>query len=869
MRRFLARLVNVFRRERAEEYLAREVAAHLALLEDEYRRRGMTEAEARVAARRALGPQAQDLHRDARSFVWLDDLRRDLSHAARSLRRTPGFTAVAILTLTLGIGATTAIFSVISALLLRPLPYADADRLVLVFSPPSRNPIVARRLREPSMYPATFDTLRRGTRTLSHVAGYILTSATLTGQGDAVRLNGIQASASLFPALGVAPQIGRFFTDAEEAAGSDAVVVLSNAAWQRYFNADRSVVGRVIALDGQGRRVVGVAPEQFAFPDPTVQFWTPYVLPSPKAGSFISPAVLARLRDGVTREAAEFDVNAVLQDEAGKSGRFQLARMQDELVAPVKSALLILAAAVGLVLLIACVNVANLLLVRTASREIEMALRRAIGASPGRLARQLLTESSLLALLGAAGGTALALGGIKALKTLAATLPRRDLGVGISLPRLDEVGIDSQVLIFTIGVAVLTGVLCGLFPALRHARPRQTDVLRGRVASPRVRGVLVTAEIAMAMMLLVGAGLLVRSLIKLATAERGYDPPHVLTFPASGRQSASPQATALAEQLVDRIASLPGVTAVGYANNLPLVQQGFGRDVSPQPPVRGQRPPRPQPGMHAVSPRFTAAMGMRVIEGRGFSDGEAARHEALVTRAFARSSFFDGPALGSRIYTGRDDWEVVGILEDLNQFSLQQRPSPELFVVDFLPPPPGLGGTYFAVRASLDPAAMASSVRGIVRQLDPSATVDNIATMDQIVSNAMSRPRLFAALLGIFAAVAAALAAVGIYGVLAFIVTHRTREIGIRVALGARRVQVIALILRQTAVLTVIGVIAGVVGAAALSRYLEGLLFGVTPLDVPTFAGVVIGFAAVAAVASLVPARRATRVDPQVALRAE
>jgi len=869
MRRVLARLINVFRPERAEDDLAREVAAHLALLEDEYRRRGMTEPDARVAARRALGPHAQDLHRDARSFVWLDDLRRDLSHAARSLRRTPGFSAVAIITLTLGIGATTAIFSVISALLLRPLPYADADRLVLVFSPPAKNPIVARRLREPSMYPATFDTLRHGTRALTHVAGYILTSATLTGQGDAVRLNGIQASASLFPALGAAPDLGRVFTAAEEVSGSDAVVVLSHSAWQRYFNADRSVVGRVIALDGQGRTVVGVMPEGLAFPDSTVQFWSPYVLPPSNARSIISPAVLARLSDGVTREAAEADVNAVLQDEASKSGRFQLARLQDELVAPVKPALLILAAAVGLVLLIACVNVANLLLVRTAAREIEMALRRAIGASPGRLARQLLTESSLLALLGAAGGTVLAFGGIEALKTLAATLPRRDLGVGISLPRLDEVGIDSQVLSFTIGLAVLTGVICGLFPALRHARPRQTDMLRGRVASPRVRGVLVTAEIAMAMMLLVGGGLLVHSLIKLTTAERGYDPTHVLTFQVSGRQSASKQARALAEQVVERIAALPGVTNVGYANNLPLVQQGFGRDVRPQPQVRGQRPPRPQPGLHAVSPRFTAAMGMQVIEGRGFSDGEAARHEALVTRAFARSPFFDGPAIGSHIYAGPEDWEVVGILEDLNQFSLQQRPSPELFVVDFLPPPPGLGGTYFAVRAASDPAAMAGSIRAIVRQLDGSATVDNIATMDQIVSNAMSRPRLFAALLGIFAAVAAALAAVGIYGVLAFIVTHRTREIGIRIALGARRRQVIALILRQTAVLTAIGVIAGVAGAAVLTRYLEGLLFGVTPLDPSTFVAVVIAFAAVAALASFVPARRATRVEPQVALRSE
>jgi putative ABC transport system permease protein len=410
--------------------------------------------------------------------------------------------------------------------------------------------------------------------------------------------------------------------------------------------------------------------------------------------------------------------------------------------------------------------------------------------------------------------------------------------------------------------------LCGLLPALRHARPREADVLRERGASHRVGGWLVAAEIAMAMVLLVGGGLLMHSFFKLATADRGYDAAHVLTFQAGGRPSSGPPARAFAEQLVERIASIPGVVAAGYANNLPLVLQGFGRDVYPEPPGPG-RTVRPQPGMHAVSPRFVAALGLRIVEGRGFSEGEAGRHDALITRAFARSTFFDGPALGSFIYSGDDDWEVVGVLEDMNQFSLQQRPNPEMFIVDFLPPPPGLGGTYFAVRTSLDPSSIAASVRGFVSQLDPSATVDNVATMDQIVSNAMSQPRLYAVLLGLFAAVAVALAAIGIYGVLGFTVTHRTREIGIRVALGARPGQVMTLILRQTAVLTVVGVIAGVIGAASFSRYLEGLLFGVTPLDTATFAAVIVLFVAVAALASYVPARRATKIEPQVALRSE
>ena len=383
-----------------------------------------------------------------------------------------------------------------------------------------------------------------------------------------------------------------------------------------------------------------------------------------------------------------------------------------------------------------------------------------------------------------------------------------------------------------------------------------------------MRGALVVAEIAMAMVLLVGGGLLIRSFIKLATEDLGYDSSRVLTFQATTRQARGPQAQAFAEQLVERLGALPGVTAAGYANNLPLVQQGFSRDVSPQPYDRV--PPRsPSPGLHAVSPGLIRALGLRIVEGRTFSAGEAGRGEALITRTFARSGFFDGPALGRRIYTRRTSWEVVGILDDVSQFWLGQRAASEMYIVEFLPPPPGLGGTYFAIRSDTDPSALASSVRGIVRQLDATATVDNVAMMAQIVSNAMVRPRLFAVLLGIFAGVAMILAAIGIYGVLGYIVSHRTREIGIRMALGARRRQVVALVLRQTAVLTIVGVAAGVGGAALLTRYLEGLLFGLTPLDVTTFVAVVVMFGAVAALASYIPARRATRVDPLVALRSE
>ena len=873
MRRLVSRLVNLFRGDRAAEEAAREIAAHLALLEDEYVRRGMNADDARLEARRTLGSaaHAQDLHRDARTFAWLDDARRDIAHGLRSLRRTPAFTAIAIITLALGIGANTAIFSVISAVLLRPLPYRNAERLVQLFTPLPNIPGGASFPRSARAFrQVNFDALRNGTRTLEFVAGYFPTSATLTGRGDAVRLSGVQATASLFPLLGVRPLLGRGFEVREESAGADDVVVISYDTWRRYFNNDPAVIGRVAAFDGRGRIVIGVMPEGFSFPDAFAEYWIPHVPPGPNVRSQFSLATIARLRHGVSREAAEDEVNRLgHQGPDALSGRFDVLGVQDDLVEPIRPALLMLAGAVGLVLLIACVNVASLLLARTAARDHEIAVRRAVGASPGRLFRQLLTESTLLSVIGAVAGTGLAIGAITLLRTLATGLPRRDLGAGVSLPRLDEIGIDVPVLLFTIAAALVTGIVCGFLPAIRHARAREIDRLRERIASPRARGALVVAEIAMAMVLLVGGGLLIRSFIKLATEDLGYDADRVLTFQAMPAQASGPAARAFAEQLVKRIEQLPGVSAAGYANNLPLVQQSFGRDISSQPYDR--RPPRPPfPGLHAISPGMIRALGLRIVEGRTFSSGEAGRHEALVTRSFAHSGFFDGPAIGSRIYSGKTSvWEVVGILDDFRQFSLDRRGGSELYILDFIPAPPGLGGTYFAVRADTDPVALVSSLRSIVRDLDPAATLDHVATMDQIVSNAMSRPRLYAVLLGIFAAVAMVLAAIGIYGVLSYVVALRSREIGIRMALGAQRNHVLAVVLRQTTMLTLSGVALGVAGAVALSRYLEGLLYGLTPLDPTTFLAVVMVFGVVATVASYVPARRATRVDPLTALRSE
>jgi len=875
MRRFILRLFNAFRPQMAEDDLAREINAHLALLEDEYRRRGLTPDEAKHAARRAIGSVAlaKDRHRDARSIVWLDDLQRDLRHAARMLTRAPGFTAVALLTLALGIGATTAVFSVVRGVLLKPLPYPEPDRIVRVFGPPpTMAGIDGRPSRMVDLPSETFETLRQADRAFSQVAGYLPTTLTLTGRGDAVRLVGSAVSAAMFPLLGVRPLIGRPFAPNEEAAGADGVVMLSEAAWRRYFNADETLLGQVIVLEGRGRTVVGVMPSGFSqvgmhFPDPQAQFWVPYVPPPPDARNRLNVAVMARLAPGISLPQAEDVVNAIV-GQAGQ-GRYELSRVHDEIARPVKPALSMLSVAVTLVLLIACVNVANLLLARVASRERELAVRRAVGAARGRLIRQLLTESALLSFLGGAIGTAVAFAGVSMLRVLASNLNRRDLIRGASLPRLDQIGIDGSVLAFTLGVAIVAGLLFGLIPAIQQSRQRETDVLREKHVSHRIRGTLVVAEIAMAVMLLVGGGLLIHSFLRLASVERGYNPTNVLTFQAATQGPSRAENMAFADRLVARLATLPGVTAVGYSNNLPLIQQGFSRDVSARPMAPGERAPRPYPSLHAISPGFAEAIGLRIVQGRTFSSGELARREALISRAFANSGFFDGPALGRQIYQGEHTWEVVGIVEDVRQFNLDQPPGSEMFIIDFIMAPPGFGGTYFAVKTQDSPIAISADVRTIVRQLDAAATVDNVATMEQIVSNAVSGPRLYAVLLGTFAAVAVALAAIGIYGILSFIVTHRTREIGIRMALGARPATVVSQVVRQSAVQVVIGIVLGIGGAALLSRYLEGLLFGVTPLDLPAFVVAGAGFTLVALVAAYRPARRATQVDPLVALRAE
>ena len=844
--------------------------------------------------------------REARGLQFFDELRQDAVYATRQLVGAPLFAIVAVVTLALGIGANTAIFSVINAVLLRPLPYQASDQLVrFIENFPAPRGSSGPPLRVPGMDLAELATLRAEARTLSHVAAFAPATMMLTRDDETIRVQAAQVSPNTFPMLGARALIGRTFEPREDTAAAAGVVVIGYGAWQRLFGGDPHVLGRVVTLDGTGRSVVGVMPRGFGFPDAQTEFLLPFVPPTLSPGLRAARPAIARIKRGVTRQAAAAEVNSLLINlpegrqlsssaDGARPPRFELVGVQDMLVGPVRPALLVIAGAVGLILLIACVNVANLLLARMAARQREMAVRAALGAGRGRLVRQVLTESLLLALVAAGAGTGLAFGGVQVLRTFGTGLARRDLGPSMSLPRLDEVSIDGSVFVFALAVAVLTAVLFGSAPAIRLSAQRSMAALRESAGSPasgfdvfhrvRLQSVLVIAQIAMALTLFIGGGLLVRSFAKLSHIDPGYDLTDVLTFQITfpkGRYSA-PRYTASAEEIAERLQSGLGLGAAGYTLVLPIVSGRAGQ------PLRLTREPpaEPPPMLSAVSPErplltavsrdFPNVLGIRLVAGRGFGDNDRAGQPPvmLIDRIVARSGFLGENPIGRYVYGfGTAPVEVIGVVENIRQLGLDQEPMAQVFVDlrQFPPSPRTIESSppiYYAIRTDSGSSSV-ERIRTVVRQFDPQATVDNVATMSQLVSNSIARPRLYAVLLGMFAGVAVLLAAIGIYGVMTYSVARRTREIGIRMALGAARADVIGLVVRQSLTLTAVGIALGLAGAAAVTRYLGGLLFGLTPLDPTTFVGAAVTFACVAALAASVPARRATRIDPLVALRHE
>jgi len=872
--------MSLLRPRRHDDELAREMDAHLALAEDEYRRRGMSADDARHAARRAMGSVAlvKDRHRDERSFVWVDDLRRDCRHALVGMCRSPGFTLSVVVTLALGIGATTAIFSVVYAVLVRPLPYPDADRLVYLFeeAPPAGD--LVRPDRRPAVSVAELDAFRSNTRTLSRVGVQVASTATIAYADQTVRLSGSRISPAFLSMLGAQPQLGRLFDARDEAAGG--VILLSHAAWQRVFNGATDVIGRPLELDGKRVSIVGVLPSDFYFhPNPQAEYWTPFVLPT---SEFLMTPVLAQLRPGISGDAALTDITTTVRQIRGGAdpSRFAIVRARDQLVAAIKPALLMLAVSVAFVLLIACVNVANLVLARAMQRDREIAIRRALGAGAGRMVRLFLAESLMLAFAGGAAGVGLAFGAIDLLRLLGANLPQQDASSRILIPRLNEVGIDGSTLFFALVVSVATGVVFGVAPALRRSRSAGFADVGGfslragfaRVDADRVRHLLVVTEIASAMVLLVGGVLMMTSFVKLANVDGGFNPHGVVTFQATlprGREMAG-----FAEGLVERLRAIEGVRAAGYSTHGVMTQERGHMLLRSTPQRRTAAPGEPNADPVYVSRDYLKAMGIAVVAGRGFEDGDrlGAQQVMLVNQALLRSGMVRTNPIGVRVYAlFSQPWEIVGIVKDTRLDALDREPYPQ-FYVD-LRQLPGFPfdefRPQFAVRTTGSVSVLTTNLRDIVRQIEPRASVENVTTVDDIVWSSISRPRLYTVFIALFAVVALVMVATGIFGLMAYVVQQRTREIGVRMALGAQRAAVLSGTLGRSFVLVMIGATGGLVAASGLMRYLESMLFGVTPLHPAAFAAAAMLFAIVALAAAYMPASRATRVDPMVALRAE
>lgn len=802
----------------------------------------------------------------------MQNLIQDLRYSVRMLSRKPGFALVAVFTLALGIGANSAIFSLVNAVLLRPLPFNQPDQLIKIWE----------------TFPNGFGTVsvpnlkdwREQNNAFSGIAAYQNAGYSLQGEHDSERIPAATVSANFFDVLGVSPRLGRSFGPGEDERGQNRIVLLSHALWQRRFNTDPSIVGRTILLGGESYQVIGVMPAQVRFPSRLTEMWVPFDhSPSQQAarGSH-SLLALGRLKPGVTFEQAREQMMTIAgrleqqykDSQAGRSVR--LIPLQEEMVQNVRPALLVMFGAVGLVLLIACVNVANLLLARAAGRRREIAIRAALGAGRGRLIRQFLTESILLSVVGGAVGLVLANWGLSALTTLA----------GAILPRANEVGLDGRVVGFTLLLSVVTGIVFGLAPALQISRSDVQTALKdsgNAGTSPqrnRLRSLLVVAEISAALVLLIGAGLLLKSFWQLQQTDAGLKPENVITMSIS--LPAAKYATAQAvdgfyDRLVTQMATLPGVQTAGAINMLPLQQWGYNgpfnvEGAQPYPPGH-----EPLAELRTVSHDYFQALGIPTVNGRIFNNHDQPNSEsvAIINQTLANQFMGGHDAIGKRLSRdGGKTWvKVVGVVADVKQSGLTQAPRSEIFYPTLQVPPANKLGMSLVVRGIGDPTALVTALRNEVRLIDPSQPIHNIKTMEAVISESVADRRLNMVLLGLFAAVALILAMIGIYSVISYTVTQSTREIGIRVALGAQSRHVLKLVLGKGLVLALAGVVIGVAGAFGLTRLLANLLFGVTATDPFVFASVPVLLVLTALLASYLPARRAMKLDPIKALRNE
>lgn len=883
VREHLSRFAGLFFKNRRDTELDEEFQSHLDRLVEENRRKGMSATEAAREASRSFGSAdlARELYRDQRSLPLLETLIQDLRYAVRMLIGNPGFAVVAIIALALGIGANTAIFSVVNALLLKPLPYPDADRIVDVWHTPPAESFPG--IKKFAVSPGNFLDWQKENHVFQQISVYSFARHNLGAAGSPISIMSGVVSADFFNVLRISPRVGRGFTAEDCKPGAAKVVILSDNIWKSQFGSNPGMVGQIIRLDGESYTVVGIMSAGFHYPQIdqfSSEIWTPVVWTEEDRQvranhNYLS---IARLNDGVTLAKAQSEMNTIsdrlAQDhpEEDKGWGAVVIPMRDDLVGDIRPALLILLGAVAFVLLIACANVANLLLARAAGRSREIAVRTALGASRSRIIRQLLSESMLLGVIGGAVAVGLAKLGVGALVRLA----------GSSLPEADSIGIDAGVLGFTLAASLIAGLAAGLAPAWQLASGDINSSLKegsGRTAGDRkkqrTRTVLVTLEMALSLVLLIGAGLLIRSFWDLQHVNPGFETGNILTMSMwlpKTKYSEPLKQSAFFESVLRDCRGLAGVVAAGATDNIPLGGGGsvqpFTIEGRPAPPISLQ----PTANARVITPDYFRVMGIPLQQGRVFTDldGPENAQTVIISQSMAQRFWPGENPIGKRLipsfYTKEGPREIVGVVGDVRADALSTDGAATMYYPFRQTPTPLMT---LVVKTASDPAAATSAVLSVIHSIDDEQAVQDVATMEQVTASSLSQQRFNMILLGIFAGLALVLASVGIYGVISYSVSQRAREIGVRLALGASGGEIMKMVLGQGMAMAGAGIGVGLAAGFGLTRLISGLLYGVGATDVATFAGVSLTLAIIALLACYIPARRAVKVEPMIALRYE